>query len=566
MQHILEELNSASRSTKVALAAATATSAAYLAYNHFSPSSPPSSIPSLRGPPSTSLISGNLFLIFDPDIDQLEQWLKEYGNVFAMPALFGAKGVYLADPKAVAEVTNRVNAFPKPPALNAAITRLTGPGLSPVEGDVHKRQRRIIQPAFSPAQIKQMTPAFVAKTQELKSIWMSQCSGGPTTINVLQWLDNLTLDIIGETALGYSFDSLHGSANELNKAFDDLLGETALADPLRIIAGIFPSVAKLPLKSNQVTANARAVLQKVGQEIVDAKKKELENLPEGVADELLGKDLLSVMIQSNMKEAASQRMTNEEVVARMSPFLLGHMLFLDRMRTNVNVAAEIATFAIAGRDTTASSTSWTLYALAKNPEIQRKLQEELLAFPHDSPTLDDLNSMKYLEWVINESLRRHPAAHAMQRTPVKDEVIPLSEPIVDRSGKEINEIILKAGESIFISMAAFNWSTKYWGPDAHEFKPERWANPPEESSVIPHVYANLISFLAGPRACIGWKFALAELKAILFVLLRAFDFEIDPQMNVKTKSVIATRPMVVGQETLGTRLPLIVKAKGLRVE
>lgn len=181
-------------------------------------------------------------------------------------------------------------------------------------------------------------------------------------------------------------------------------------------------------------------------------------------------------------------------------------------------------------------------------------------------------------------------------------------------------------------MAAFNWSTKYWGPDAHEFRyawqllffkrtrgylpdsyrPERWANPPEESSVIPHVYANLISFFAGPRACIGWKFALAEcvsaprdfiqgsnealplrcnlgrIKAILFVLLRAFDFEIDPQINVKTKSMyvvsqrrhvmghsktnnltchsIATRPMVVGQETLGTRLPLIVKARGLRVE
>lgn len=204
---------------------------------------------------------------------------------------------------------------------------------------------------------------------------------------------------------------------------------------------LLPALTLQPLKSNQVTANARAVLQKVGQEIVDAKKKELENLPQGGADELLGNDLLSVMIQSNMKEAASQRMTDEEVVARMSPFWLGHLLFLDRMRTNVNVVAEIATFVIAGHDTIASSTSWTLYALAKNPEIQQKLQEEVLAFPHDSPTLDDLNSMKYLEWVINESLRRHPAANAMQRTPAKDEVIPLSEPIVDRSGKEIKEIM-----------------------------------------------------------------------------------------------------------------------------
>ncbi|KAG8983133.1 hypothetical protein FRB90_006288, partial [Tulasnella sp. 427] len=118
----------------------------------------------------------------------------------------------------------------------------------------------------------------------------------------------------------------------------------------------------------------------------------------------------------------------------------------------------------------------------------------------------------------------------------RTEVVPLSEPVIDKNGKEVNEIVLKAGETIFVSMAAFNWSTKYWGPDAHEFKPERWANPPEESSGIPHVYANLMSFFAGPRACIGWRFALAETKAILFVLLRAFEFEIDPQLVVKTKS------------------------------
>ncbi|KAG9049021.1 hypothetical protein FS837_011400 [Tulasnella sp. UAMH 9824] len=483
MQFILEEISSLPRSTKLALVTATATSAAYLAYNHFS-RSPKSSIPSLRGPPSSSLISGNLFLIFDPDIDQLEQWLKEYGSVFAMPALFGVKGVYLADPKAVAYVTARFTAFPKPPALNFAIRRLTGPGLVAAEGDVHKRQRRILQPSFSPAQVKQLTPAFLAKTHQLESMLRSKCLGGPATINLLEWLDHLTLDIIGET--GYDFDSLHGSSDKLAQAFDDLLGETAMADPLHFIAGMFPSAAKLPLKRNKVTANALAVLQKMGQELVDSKRKELEGLPDGGADELLGKDLLSVLLRSNMKEATSQMMTDDEVIA------------------------QIATFVIAGHDTTSSSTSWTLYALAKNPEIQRKLREELLAFPHDSPTLDDLNNMTYLDWVIKESLRRHPGGHAMQRTPANDEVIPLSEPIIDKNGKEINEILLKAGETIFVSMAAFNWSTKYWGPDAHEFRPERWANPPEESTVIPHVYANLMTFFSGPRACIGWRFALAE--------------------------------------------------------
>ncbi|KAG8983134.1 hypothetical protein FRB90_006289 [Tulasnella sp. 427] len=327
MQHVLEEIGSPSRSTKLALATATATTAAYLAYNHFSSSgSHRSSIPTLRGPPSTSLISGNLFLIFDPDIDQLEKWLEEYGNVFAVPGLFGVKGLYLADPKAVAH-------------------RLTGPGLVAAEGDVHKRQRRISQPSFSPAQVKQLTPGFVAKSQELKSIWKAQRAEGPTTINVLHGLDHLTLDIIGESALGYDFGSLHGAFNELAQTFEDLLGETATADPMHSIAGIFPSVAKLPLKRNQVTSNALAILRKVGQELIDAKRKDLASLPDGGADELLGQDLLNVLLRSNMKETASQMMSDEEVIA------------------------QINTFVIAGHDTTSTSTSWTLYALAKNPQV-----------------------------------------------------------------------------------------------------------------------------------------------------------------------------------------------------
>lgn len=191
------------------------------------------------------------------------------------------------------------------------------------------------------------------------------------------------------------------------------------------------------MKRNKVTANALAVLQKVGQQLVDAKKKELENLPEGVADEMLGgQDLLSVVLKSNMKEEASQRMSEEEAIARM---FIASAAF-EPLLTPI-WSAEINTFVIAGHDTTSSSTSWTLYALAKNPHVQRKLQEELLAFPHESPTLDDINNMTYLDWVVRESLRRHPAAHAMQRTPAQDEIIPLSEPIVDKNGRELNELL-----------------------------------------------------------------------------------------------------------------------------
>ena len=71
-----------------------------------------------------------------------------------------------------------------------------------------------------------------------------------------------------------------------------------------------------------------------------------------------------------------------------------------------------------------------------------------------------------------------------------------------------------------------NTSVERWGPDAAEFNPDRFLSPPPESSKeVPGVWGNLLTFLGGTRSCIGYRFALAEIKVILFVLIRNFDFE-----------------------------------------
>lgn len=91
---------------------------------------------------------------------------------------------------------------------------------------------------------------------------------------------------------------------------------------------------------------------------------------------------------------------------------------------------------IAGHETTSTATTWCLFALTQALTVQTKLREELLRFQSHSPDVDELNALPYLDAVVREALRLHPPATMIQRTPIKDDVIPLERPVVDNAGRE----------------------------------------------------------------------------------------------------------------------------------
>lgn len=101
-----------------------------------------------------------------------------------------------------------------------------------------------------------------------------------------------------------------------------------------------------------------------------------------------------------------------------------------------------------------------------------------------------------------------------------------------------------------------------WGPDAEEFNPDRYDNPAYPAASVPGVYGNLLSFIGGPRNCIGWRFALAEFKAMLFTLVRAYEFDelpYKPKLRSETTMGIM-RTRVVGED--GVVVPLLVRPVG----
>ncbi|KAJ7735560.1 cytochrome P450 [Mycena maculata] len=275
----------------------------------------------------------------------------------------------------------------------------------------------------------------------------------------------------------------------------------------------------------------------IGSQIVSKSKADIK-ASEG--EKTLGgkRDLLSALLRVNMSTTIpeTQRLNDTEVIA------------------------QIPSFFFAGHETTSAATAWALYALSVNTAAQTKLREELLAISTENPTMDELNSLPYLEYVVRETLRVHAPVVFNLRMAMEDDVLPLSKPYIDKEGKSHDSLPIHKGQMIHIPILAVNTDKEIWGEDADEFKPERWAKIPDSVSTIPGVWANLLTFFAGPHNCIGFRFSLAEMKALLFTLVRAFELEqavpkggIGPSITGLLQS-----PMVLAGGK-GSGLPLILK-------
>ncbi|KAF7341215.1 Cytochrome P450 [Mycena venus] len=262
--------------------------------------------------------------LFDFD-GQEGLWTQQYGRTVRINTLFGFSQLYTTDSKAIQHILSNSYVYQKPAAGRYFLGRVVGPGVLVVEEDVHKKQRKIMNPAFGPAQLRALTEIFVEKSRQLRDLWATKAaeSGGVARLNVIPELSTAALDIIGKAGFNYDFRALGaGSENvrdELHDAFATVSGAGDLgASPLDIIKARIPlSRGVLPnTKIDNVINGAQATMRRIGLRLLqDSRRKIAEG---SSADSVASRDLLSLLVRANMSKEISeaQRLSEEDVLAR----------------------------------------------------------------------------------------------------------------------------------------------------------------------------------------------------------------------------------------------------------
>ncbi|CAI2161941.1 15833_t:CDS:2, partial [Funneliformis geosporum] len=410
-------------------------------------------------------------------------WAKKYGNFVKFHGILNQPSILLTDTKIIQEITlNQVYDYSKQKMLIGDGKAIFGEGLALAEGESHKRQRKMMNPAFTHNHIKNMIPTFIHVASKLTDLIEGEVNEGETKIVLTPYLTKATLDIIGLVGFSHEFNSLT-SPSELAEAYESLFSVSPSISSicLSIVAGYIPFIRKVPIEINKRFNKSTEVIDRESKKLMKEKYNDDKN------NKLDGNDLLSLLIKLN------KTLPNEEKV------------------TDNELKSQIMTFLLAGHITTSISTSWALYQLAHHPHEQDLLREELVrAFPEKSkfnPTFDEINSLEYLNCVVKEALRLTPPAPDIQRVNNKDVVL--------------DGHFIPKNTTLMIPIAALQRLPSIWGSTAENFDPNRWLDPSLIKKVNNYYY---LPFHTGIRSCIGNKLALNEFKILLSMLVRNFVF------------------------------------------
>ncbi|KAJ6631862.1 cytochrome P450 [Mycena sp. CBHHK59/15] len=488
----------------------------------------------IPGPPNPSFFFGWFGKM---PFDLTQEWQAKYGPTFKFNSVMSTTHLYTVDTQALHRVVNHSEIYQKAPMIRFAFSQLLGRGLIVVEDDEHAKLRKIMSPAFGASQIRELTEIFVKKSVELRNVWASQLpdSSGTSRIDVLAGLKSMTLDVIGLAGFDYPFEALSSSDNpsELDKTFT-VIFNTSKINPFSLLQGRFPILRVLPAPFSKDLNAARRTMDRIGMQLIQETKAAIET----GASEKSRRDLLSLLLKSNLSTDLPESQRLSDAV----------------------VASQLPTIFVAAQETMSTAAAWALYALALHPSIQSKLRDELQTMGTDTPTMDELNVLPYLDKVVKEALRMYAPVVFSSRMAMTDDVLPLGTPYTDTKGVQHDSIPVSKGQLIWIPILAVNMDRRNWGEDASKFNPDRWDVIPESASAIPGIWSHLFTFFGGPHNCIGWRFALANLKALLYTLVRRFEFEMAvlPE-DISKSDTSVQRPFLIKKKEKGYQMPLRIK-------
>ncbi len=357
-----------------------------------------------------------------------------------------------------------------------------GRGLLTNEGDDWYRRRRLIQPAFHHGRIHEYARVMGRRAVERAASWRDG-----RTLDVHAEMMALTLEIVGEVLFGAE---LSGRVDAVGGALDRVMTQFE-----RMLRGWLPIPLAFPTPGNLA---ARMALRKLDRVVYDLIRRRREGAG---ADG--GTDLLAALlvVQDEGGTGMSERQLRDEVI----------------------------TLLLAGHETTALALAWTLWLVARHPEVEARLSRELAALDGvGPPDAEDVERLPYARAVLQESMRLFPPAWGIGREPLED--------------VELGGFRIERGTQIFLVPWVTHRDPRFF-PQPERFLPERWAekpNPAPPGGKLPK-YA-YFPFGGGPRYCIGSSFAMMEATLVLAAVLRRWRFRPLPDHPVVPQPAVTLRP------------------------
>jgi cytochrome P450 len=395
--------------------------------------------------------------------------------------------VLVTDPAATRSVLVDERTFPKGPGHGmgtgtgeSPLRAVLGNGLLTSKGEHHKRQRRLIQPAFHHERIAGYAGVMAAEAGDA----------------VAQWRDGEVVDV-------------HAAFAEITLR---ILTRTIFSSDLSPSDG---ATVRDAMRATMRGPGANVILvaasRRFGERAMDARRKAMAGI----------EDLIDRLIAQRRAEGGGEDVLSWLLAARDDETGQG--------MTERDLRDEVLTLLLAGHETSTNALSWAYYLLSGHPDAATALHAELdSVLAGRLPVLDDLASLHYTRAVVDEAMRLYPPAWILLRHAAIE--------------ANVGEHALAAGTTILMSPYVTHRDPALW-TDADRFRPERWLTGPDgDYSPTPPTRHAYFPFGGGPRMCIGNTFATMEIALVLAATSARWQLDLKPGHRVGMTPRVTLRP------------------------
>ncbi|XP_062558865.1 probable cytochrome P450 9f2 [Armigeres subalbatus] len=388
-----------------------------------------------------------------------------------------------------------------------------------LRGNKWRDMRATLSPAFTGSKMRQMFGLIGECGQRMVEFYKGQCQDGATEkviVEMKELFSRFANDVIATTAFGIEVDSFRQPENEIFLLGKAVMQPNGFWNTLKGIGYIL--LPKLMVKMN-VDFLSKEHDQFFRRTIHETIKNRQEH-------NIYRPDMIELLMQAkkgNLKHSV-EKQSKEEAFSVVKESQVGKRNH-DRVWTDSELLAQALIFFTAGFETVSVTLSFMAYELTRNKDVQNRLYEEILETERSLEgkplSYEVLQAMVYMDMVVSEVMRVWPIGTIVDRLCVKDYVYD------DGQGCRFT---IEKGRTVMASVIGFHRDPKYY-LQPERFDPERFSAE-NRRNINPDTY---LPFGIGPRNCIGSRFALMEMKAVVYYLLLNFSFEVTEKTQIPLK-------------------------------